>query len=140
MKQKIIFKKWKITKKSYTGSISNKSFDYAIVSLSSLKISESCCNTIFFYINKICKKKIYHVCTINKNQTLTTKSLGIRMGKGKGSKKKTIYLINAGDCIFSGVQSFLRTQKDYKLFKGILNKKLPFYTQTFYNKNIYLNL
>lgn len=141
MKNKlVVLKKWKSTTKSYTANQKNKCSDYSLKVLCNTQISTSCFNSLFLLFKKIFKKKSYYVYNLNKKQILSLKSLGMRMGKGKGSKKKTIYLINKGDFFFDLKESVLRTLKDFKLFIKILKKKLPFYSQAHYKKNIFINL
>jgi hypothetical protein len=53
------------------------------------------------------------------------------MGKEKGKKKK--FLLNLK--ILS-----LRSNKDFKIFIKVFLKKLPFYIQVFYKKNIFINI
>lgn len=49
MKQTLIYiKKWKITKKSYTGTNFNNGSSYMVKSLSNIKISDPIYKTIFF--------------------------------------------------------------------------------------------
>ena len=139
-KSLIYFKKWKITKKKYTGTRNNTSSCFMVKSLCNLKILESNYIAVYTLLKKVYKKKAYFNCGINKQKLITIRSLGMRMGKGKGSKKKKIYLLNKGDIFIEIQSSSIRSIKDFKLFFKIINKKLPFYTQGFYKKNLYLNL
>ena len=96
-----------------------------VKSLCNIKVLESNYVAISTLLKKVYKKKV-----------ITLRSLG----KGKGSKKKKIYLINKGDIFIKIQASSIRSIKDFKLFLKIINKKLPFYTQGFFKKNLYLNL
>lgn len=141
MKRNLIYiKKWKITKKNYTGSNHNLAFNYNLKSLNNTTLSENLFSTISFFLNKIYKKKADFNLKINKNQLVSLKSLGLRMGKGKGKKKKKIFLVNKGDFFLSIKKSSLRSKKDFKLFNTNLKKKLPFHTQTFYRLDTYTSL
>ena len=92
MKRTLIYiKKWKITKKNYTGTNFNNGSSYMIKSLSNIKISDSIYKTIFFLIKKFYKKKTYFQYKLNKYKYISIKSLGMRMGKGKGKKKKKFF-------------------------------------------------
>jgi ribosomal protein L16/L10AE len=64
----------------------------------------------------------------------------MRMGKGKGSKKKKIFLINQGDIFIEIKISSLRSLKDFKLFLKVIKKKLSIYIQSCYEKSLYLSL
>ena len=130
----------KSKKKNFTGTKKNTSSDFLVKSLSNVKISEENFSTIFNLLKKTYKKKAYFIYNINKKQTLSKKSQGMRMGKGKGSKKKTIYLINKGGFFLEVNKSKLRTKKDFILFIKILKRKLSCNIQCFYEKNIFLNL
>ena len=126
-KNKLLFlKKWKITTKNYTGNLKNTSSEYSIKCLCNLKLSESIFIAINFFLKRTYKKKTSYNYKINKQQTLSSKSLGMRMGKGKGSKKKLIYLINTGDFFLDIKKSNIRSKKDFNLFRSILKKKITF--------------
>lgn len=141
MKNKLVYiTKWKIKTKKYTGSNLNNSSSFLIKSLSNVKISENTFNALFSCINKVFKKKSYFLFKINKKKIISFKSLGMRMGKGKGSKKKTIFYINKGNIIFHVQNSSLRTKKDFKLISCRLKKKFPFYTQQLYKISTFINL
>ena len=133
-------KKWKIKSKNYTGSSKNLSSDYTLKCLCNIKLLDSTFNAIINVIKKIFKKKAYFNYKINKSQIITNKSIGMRMGKGKGSKKKKIYLINQGNIFLILIKSNIRTKKDYNLFSKIINRKLPFHLQSEIKKNIFLNM
>ena len=87
----IYFKKWKITKKNYTGGFKNINSPYLIKSLNNSYILESNFIAINNLLKKIYKKKAYFNLKIKEQKLITVKSLGMRMGKGKGSKKKKFF-------------------------------------------------
>jgi hypothetical protein len=61
----------------------------------------------------------------------------MRMGKGKGSKKKKIFLINQGDIFIEIKISSLRSLKDFKLFLKVI-KKNYLYMYKVVMKKIYI--
>lgn len=136
----IYYKKWKITKKNYTGTMYNTNSFYKIKSLASTYITESNLKAITVLLKKVFKKKAYFHNAINKQKILTKKSLGMRMGKGKGNKKSTIFLVNKGNFILSIKISKLRNIKDLKLFISILKRKLSFPIQICITKNKFLDI
>jgi ribosomal protein L16/L10AE len=141
MKKKFtILKKWKIKKKQYTGKPSSDYGDFCIKSLSTLKLREDHQTKISALIRKFLKKKAFCHYRIHFSKDLTNKSLGMRMGKGKGKKKSTIFYIGKGNFFLEINSSKMRTGRDLRLFLSMLSKKLPFKIQNFSKSAIYIQI
>jgi ribosomal protein L16/L10AE len=105
-------------------------------------LSEAHIRTLSNFIRKFYKKKAFAFYKIHYNKQITTKSLGMRMGKGKGSKKKSIYYVGIGNIFLEIGESKTRTQNDFKIFYQMLKKKLPMNIQliSLSNTNSFLRL
>jgi len=64
----------------------------------------------------------------------------MRMGKGKGSKKKKIFHVSSGNIFLEIGISKKKSLRDFLLFSNILKKKLPIRSQVFMKSHKFLNL
>lgn len=136
----LILTKYKIKKKQYTCNPRNILCNFALKSLNNYKLKENVNKALLTILQKIYKKKAFYTYNLRSYKFLSFKSKGFRMGKGKGQKKKKIYLISQGNFFLELENSKRRNIKDFKLFKTILKKKIAIKVQTFYKRSPFLVL
>jgi ribosomal protein L16/L10AE len=92
------------------------------------------------FIRKFFKKKSFFHYKVNKVSRTSTKSLGMRMGKGKGKKRITFFLISQGNFFLEIGISKLRTKRDFLIFYKQISQKLPFRVQKLDSLNLFNSL
>ena len=139
-KHLVILRKFKFIKKQYSGAFNSSTSDFILKSQVNLKISLNTFKCIFYLLKKFFKKKSYYKYNLHFSKNVSFRSLGMRMGKGKGKKKKIIYLISNKCFILELQNSTFYTLKDIKLFFLVLKRKLPLYSKIIQRKSSFLKL